>query len=368
MRLPSPESMSLKAKIEAVIYAAEEPVTLAQLAGLFAEEALEEKRVREASAQIVEPLHEVSANEVAVMISAEITVDPVELLPEETSEPLTVEEAAAMAARAAEQEPAETRIELVATPSPEDEKRAARQRDREVREELRRMLQELIAEYAEGDRGMEIREIAGGYRVGTKPEYHDAVRGFVKSLKPPMKLSLQALETLAVIAYKQPVTAPEVGEIRGVDSAGVIGSLISRKLITTAGRKQVIGRPILYKTTKEFLLRFGLKDLNELPSMEEFEKMAAGELAEPGELPFEERTATVGADAGELEEMAREEAEEETAAEEIAKAQAVVEITDETGREEAADVPGIAVEVEIETEDADEMEEDAAEKPVEREP
>jgi len=360
--------MSLKAKIEAVIYAAEEPVTLAQLAGLFAEEALEEKRVREASAQIVEPLHEVSANEVAVMISAEITVDPVELLPEETSEPLTVEEAAAMAARAAEQEPVETRIELVATPSPEDEKRAARQRDREVREELRRMLQELIAEYAEGDRGMEIREIAGGYRVGTKPEYHDAVRGFVKSLKPPMKLSLQALETLAVIAYKQPVTAPEVGEIRGVDSAGVIGSLISRKLITTAGRKQVIGRPILYKTTKEFLLRFGLKDLNELPSMEEFEKMAAGELAEPGELPFEERTAIVGADAGELEEMAREEAEEETAAEEIAKAQAVVEITDETGREEAADVPGIAVEVEIETEDADEMEEDAAEKPVEREP
>ena len=360
--------MSLKAKIEAVIYAAEEPVTLAQLAGLFAEEALEEKRVREASAQIVEALHEVSANEVAVMISAEITVDPVELLPEETSEPLTVEEAAAMAARAAEQEPAETRIELVATLSPEDEKRAARQRDREVREELRRMLQELIAEYAEGDRGMEIREIAGGYRVGTKPEYHDAVRGFVKSLKPPMKLSLQALETLAVIAYKQPVTAPEVGEIRGVDSAGVIGSLISRKLITTAGRKQVIGRPILYKTTKEFLLRFGLKDLNELPSMEEFEKMAAGELAEPGELPFEERTAIVGADAGELEEMAREEAEEETAAEEIAKAQAVVEITDETGREEAADVPGIAVEVEIETEDADEMEEDAAEKPVEREP
>jgi len=368
VRLPSPESMSLKAKIEAVIYAAEEPVTLAQLAGLFAEEALEEKRVREASAQIVEPLHEVSANEIAVMISAEITVDPVELLPEETSEPLTVEEAAAMAARAAQEEPTGTQVELVATPSPEDQKRAARQRDREVREELRRMLQELIAEYAEGDRGMEIREIAGGYRVGTKPEYHDAVRGFVKSLKPPMKLSLQALETLAVIAYKQPVTAPEVGEIRGVDSAGVIGSLISRKLITTAGRKQVIGRPILYKTTKEFLLRFGLKDLNELPSMEEFEKMAAGELAEPGELPFEERTAIVGADAGELEEMAREEAEEETAAEEIAKAQAVVEITDETGREEAADVPGIAVEVEIETEDADEMEEDAAEKPVEREP
>jgi segregation and condensation protein B len=115
--------------------------------------------------------------------------------------------------------------------------------------------------------------------MATKPEYHDALRGFVKSMKPPMKLSLQALETLAVIAYKQPVTAPEVSEIRGVDSGGVLGSLIGRKLITTAGRKHVIGRPILYKTTKEFLLRFGLKDLNELPSMEEFEKMA-GELAQ----------------------------------------------------------------------------------------
>ena len=155
----------------------------------------------------------------------------------------------------------------------------ARQRDRRVRQVLQPVLDELIADYAHGDRGMEIREIAGGYRMATKPEYHDAVRGFVKSLKPPMKLSLQALETLAVIAYKQPVTAPEVSEIRGVDSGGVLGSLVSRKLITTAGRKPVIGRPILYKTTKEFLLRFGLKDVNDLPSMEEFEKMA-GELAE----------------------------------------------------------------------------------------
>jgi segregation and condensation protein B len=126
---------------------------------------------------------------------------------------------------------------------------------------------------------VEIREIAGGYRMATKPEYHDAIRSFVKSLKLPMKLSLQALETLAVVAYKQPVTGPEISEIRGVETAGVLGSLLSRKLITTAGRKQVIGRPILYKTTKEFLLRFGLKDLNELPSIEEFEKMA-GELAD----------------------------------------------------------------------------------------
>jgi segregation and condensation protein B len=101
------------------------------------------------------------------------------------------------------------------------------------------------------------------------------VRSFAKSLKPPIRLSLQALETLAVIAYKQPITVPEISEIRGVDSSGVIATLLDRKLITTSGRKDVIGRPILYKTTKEFLLRFGLKDVHELPSMEEFEKLVA---------------------------------------------------------------------------------------------
>jgi len=157
-------------------------------------------------------------------------------------------------------------------------KKLARQRDRDVKATLRQLLDELIETCASDSRGLEIREIAGGYRMATKPECHDAVRMFVKSLKPAMKLSLPALETLAVIAYKQPVTAPEVNEIRGVDSSGVFGSLLARKLIATAGRKQVIGRPILYKTTKEFLLRFGLKDVSELPSMEEFEKMAAIEL------------------------------------------------------------------------------------------
>jgi segregation and condensation protein B len=101
------------------------------------------------------------------------------------------------------------------------------------------------------------------------------VRAFAKSLKPPFRLSLPALETLAVVAYRQPVTVPEISEIRGVDSGGVIATLLDRKLITTAGRKAVIGRPILYKTSKEFLLRFGLRDVNELPSMEEFEKLLA---------------------------------------------------------------------------------------------
>jgi segregation and condensation protein B len=147
--------------------------------------------------------------------------------------------------------------------------------DAEVKSRVRSALEELIAEYGNPDHGIEIRQVAGGYRMSTKPEQHEVVRSFAKSLKPPVRLSLPALETLAVIAYKQPVTVPEIAEIRGVDSGGVISTLLDRKLITTAGRKQVIGRPILYKTTKEFLMRFGLKDISELPSMEEFEKLVA---------------------------------------------------------------------------------------------
>jgi segregation and condensation protein B len=145
----------------------------------------------------------------------------------------------------------------------------------EIKSRVRSTLIELIGQYESHDHGIEIREVAGGYRMSTKPEQHEVVRAFAKSLKPPVRLSLPALETLAVIAYKQPATVPEINDIRGVDSGGVIGTLLDRKLITTAGRKQVIGRPILYKTTKEFLMRFGLKDVSELPSMEEFEKLVA---------------------------------------------------------------------------------------------
>jgi segregation and condensation protein B len=147
--------------------------------------------------------------------------------------------------------------------------------DAEVKSRVRAALEELSADYASQDHGIEVRQVAGGYRMSTKAEQHELVRSFAKSLKPPIRLSLPALETLAVIAYKQPVTVPEISEIRGVDSGGVIATLLDRKLITTGGRKQVIGRPILYKTTKEFLMRFGLKDVNELPSMEEFEKLVA---------------------------------------------------------------------------------------------
>ena len=145
----------------------------------------------------------------------------------------------------------------------------------EIRSRVRAAIEELIAEYSGPNHGIEIRQVAGGYRMSTKPEQHDVVRSFAKSLKPPFRLSLPALETLAVIAYKQPVTVPEISEIRGVDSGGVIATLLDRKLITTAGRKAVIGRPILYKTSKDFLLRFGLKDIHELPTMEEFEKVLA---------------------------------------------------------------------------------------------
>src|SRR5213592_4318020 len=157
--------------------------------------------------------------------------------------------------------------------------------DADVRSRVRAALDELFADYGVPEHGVEIRQVAGGYRMSTKPEQHDVVRAFAKSLKPPIRLSLPALETLAVIAYKQPVTVPEISEIRGVDSSGVIATLLERKLITTAGRKAVVGRPILYKTTKEFLLRFGLKDVGELPSMEEFEKLVAESFE--GDLPHE---------------------------------------------------------------------------------
>jgi segregation and condensation protein B len=270
--------MSLRAKIEAVVYAAEEPVTLQQLVALFGPEMQAELQT-ELQQQLdlgPEPQGPDPQVETASVGTAPVGTAPVD-----------AESGTALEVPAGDADTPVLSLESVLSPEPTeaDAKRQARLKERELREAMRRLLDELIAEFQKSDRGMEIREIAGGYRMATKPEYHDAVRSFVRSLKPPMKLTLQALETLAVVAYKQPVTAPEISEIRGVESAGVLGNLMGRKLITTAGRKPVIGRPILYKTTKDFLLRFGLKDLNELPSIEEFEKMA-GELAE-GDAEFE---------------------------------------------------------------------------------
>ncbi len=216
--------MSLKAKVEAIIYATEEPVTLDQLASLLGDAAIADLRAEEAAATADTP----------------------------------------------ESQPASDEHQLSADDLTREQKTA---REKAVKSRLSSIIDQLTADYASSDRGMEIRQVAGGYRMATKPEHHDVVVTFAKSLKPPIRLSLQALETLSVIAYKQPVTVPEISEIRGVDSSGVIATLLDRKLITTAGRKQVIGRPILYKTTKEFLLRFGLNDVSELPSIEEFEKL-----------------------------------------------------------------------------------------------
>src|SRR5438105_9827653 len=183
-------------------------------------------------------------------------------------------------------------------------------------------LDELVASHAAEERGIEIRAVAGGYKMYTKPQQHDVVRRFIKSLRPPLRLSMPALETLAVIAYKQPVTAPEISEIRGVNTSGVISTLLDKHLITTAGRKEVIGRPILYKTSREFLMRFGLSDLEELPSLKEFEALAREALgSDEGFAPADEAArseanigapATKNATSAEME--AREELLEETAA------------------------------------------------------
>lgn len=145
---------------------------------------------------------------------------------------------------------------------------------KQKKERVEAVLASLVEASANEDRGLIVKEVAGGFKMGTKPEHHDVIRQFVKNLKQPLKLSLAALETLAVIAYKQPITAPEIMEIRGVQGTGVLKTLLDRKLIVTGGRKNVVGKPILYKTTREFLVQFGLSGLNELPTLKEFEELS----------------------------------------------------------------------------------------------
>jgi len=257
--------MSIKAQLEAIIYAAEEPITLDQMAALLKDDLL--------------------ALKTAMPATPEATTEGA---PELQPQP----------------EQAEAHLGAVeeATSQPPAKKPKEKSEKAELRALLKPYLEELVADYAKEDRGIEIREVANGYRMSTKPEHHDVVRAFSKSLKPPVRLSLQALETLAVIAYKQPVTVPEISDIRGVDAAGVIGTLLDRKLITTAGRKAVVGRPMLYKTTRDFLMRFGLRDLTELPSLEEFEKLAAGEMQDElfaaGEGALADATGTPSDDGG----------------------------------------------------------------------
>jgi segregation and condensation protein B len=146
---------------------------------------------------------------------------------------------------------------------------------------LQSSLDELIHEFNSMQNSVEIRKIAGGYRISSLPEHHEVLMGYLKS-KPSSRLTQAALETLAVIAYKQPVTSPEISEIRGVKGSSTLKTLLEKKLIEIRGRKKVIGRPILYGTSQEFLVHFGLNDLTELPSLEEFEEIVSeGGLVQP---------------------------------------------------------------------------------------
>jgi segregation and condensation protein B len=147
---------------------------------------------------------------------------------------------------------------------------------REEREVIEAALGTLAQEFNARNGGLQLREVAGGWQFATRPEYHEHVRAYLKS-RPSAKLSIASLETLAVIAYKQPVTVPEILEIRGVQSPSSIKTLLDKKLIVAKGRKDTVGRPMMYGTSKEFLMQFGLKDLGELPSMEDFQDLAGGE-------------------------------------------------------------------------------------------
>ncbi len=277
--------MSIKAKLEALIYAAEEPITLDQMAALLKDDLLALKTALPPSEAQPEAEAHAAANpegespETSIETSADISADTSSTTSEAAAGELA-HDGTADNAEAHDTQAAQT--ETVAVPKRSKAASKTTNKEKSEKVELRGLLKpildELMADFETETRGIEIRQVAGGYRMSTKPEHHDVVRAFAKSLKPPIRLSLQALETLAVIAYKQPVTVPEISDIRGVDASGVIGTLLERKLITTAGRKAVVGRPMLYKTGKDFLMRFGLKDLTELPSLEEFEKLAMGEM------------------------------------------------------------------------------------------
>jgi segregation and condensation protein B len=186
---------------------------------------------------------------------------------------------------------------IFASPEPVTLKTLCRMLDGEPKEDVEAALAAVRADY---DRpgGLQIVEVAGGYQITTRPELHEWVRKLFHE-RTTQKLSVQALETLAVIAYKQPVTAPEIAEIRGVSSStGVLSTLIERKLVKTVGRKQVVGRPFMYGTTREFLERFGLNDIGDLPKVDELSDALGFELpaslAEPtvvtSPLPFEATT------------------------------------------------------------------------------
>jgi len=143
---------------------------------------------------------------------------------------------------------------------------------------LRERVTLLIEDFNSVQEAVEIRSVAGGYRITTRPEHHEIVRCYLRT-RPSAKLSLAALETLSVIAYKQPITLPEIMEIRGIKGTSTIRTLLEKKLIQTKGRKKVVGRPIMYGTTREFLVHFGLNDLSELPTLTELEEILGQDLS-----------------------------------------------------------------------------------------
>jgi len=226
----------LLSALEAIIYAADEPATLDQIVAAITGE---KTRAREAA--------------------------PAEAPAENSAELQSSLSADATRTLQSFDAPADTAPESSHSP---DASRA------QVRAEIRSALDKLVASYAADERGIEIRKVAGGWKMYTKAQHHELVRRFIKALRPPLRLTMPALETLSVIAYKQPATLPEINEIRGVNCGGVVKTLLERRLITTAGRKDAVGRPILYRTSKDFLMRFGLADLDELPSLKEFEQLA----------------------------------------------------------------------------------------------
>ena len=210
--------------------------------------------------------------------------------------------------------------------------------------EARAALEQLTAAYQTDDRGIEVRKVAGGWKFYTKAQHHDVVRKFIKSLQPPLRLTMPALETRAVIAYKQPVTVPEINEIRGVHVGGVIKTLLEKRLITTAGRKEVIGRPILYRTSKQFMMRFGLSDLDELPSLKEFEALAQAALgSDEGIAEAQpEDSATVSEEIIDAEVVNVEVVEAEVVAEAIGSEAAAFDDVSDNAASEAGTVPGNA--------------------------
>ena len=166
---------------------------------------------------------------------------------------------------------------IFASPQPITPRELSRVLQGVPREDWERELAALRADYARDERGLQVIEVAGGYQITTRPEYNDWVRELLDP-RTPTRLSIQALETLAVIAYKQPVTLPEIIDLRGVKSGGVVKTLLEKRLIRITGRKEVVGRPMLYGTTKQFLLHFGLKSLDELPKIEEFAEVLGEEV------------------------------------------------------------------------------------------